>query len=397
MAVLKSSAKPRPPLKQDPVPPAAPSAVRKGSGKASLAQTIVSNIRKTLAKEDQDDVSLLSEDSVLADVTEWIPTGFPNIDAILGGGWPVGRASEVYGAEGCGKSALAHRAIKACQDSGGTAMLIDFEHALDKAKMLQLGINADDLIYTTPKHIEQAWDEIWTTMETLEKSKPDAPFLLIWDSIAAAPPKEELSDKTVEKNHVGLVAKAMTRGCRRMFRAIARVRAHMLWINQERDDIGGFAKPGFMQEKKTTGGNAIKYAATLRIRVARVATLKARVKSPSGNPIDRSTGYCIKVTTKKNRLAPPHQKSEFILDFKHGPSPALTALHDLLDRRVVKNAGKRDSDNQVVYSVAWDGKKRSRAEWIEGFNDPDFYAHVLEVYKTATFTVEAEEEDAPAA
>ncbi len=348
--------------------------------KPSLAQSIVANVRKTLDPDEADDISLLSEDTVLADVTEWIPTGFPGLDAILGGGWPVGRASEVYGAEASGKSALAHRAIKACQDAGGTAMLLDFEHALDKTKMEQLGIDANSLIYYTPKYIEQAWDSIWVVMETLEKAKPDGPFLLVWDSVAAAVPKAELDDKTVEKSHVGLVARAMTRGCRRMFREIAHTRAHMLWINQERDDIGGFSRPGMMPEKKTTGGNAIKYAVTIRVRCQKVSTLKERMKSPSGNGIERSTGYVIKATTKKNRVAPPHQKAEFILDFKYGPSPALTAIKDFVEARVLKSPTKRESDKALVYAVPWVDAPMSKAEWIEAFNEPAFYANVLDAY-----------------
>jgi RecA/RadA recombinase len=210
-------------------------------------------------------------------------------------------------------------------------------------------------------------------MEALEKTPPDAPFLIVWDSVAASVPRAELNDKSTTASHVGEVARAMARGCRRMFRAIARVRAHMMWINQERESIGAVG-PAFMQEKKTAGGLAIGYAASLRVRCTRVQTLK------KGNT---ATGFKIKVHTKKNRLAPPLQKAEFVLDFKRGPDPALSALTNLLLTRHVRTKGD-------AYVSDWCPDPLSRDEWIARYeSDSSFRAAVKEAYDS----VEAAEEE----
>jgi recombination protein RecA len=271
-------------------------------------------------------VSILSDDTVLSEVHEFIKTGFDEIDHILGGGFAVGRASEVFGPEGSGKSALAHIALRQNQRDGGTPIYIDFESALDPEKMEQLGINPDRLVYCTPSCIEEAWDLIFTFIEALKNNPPPAPTLIVWDSVAASVPKAELDEKTAAQSHIGLVARSMSRGCRKMFRAIAEVRAHMLWINQERQAIGG----GPFQELETFGGKAIKYAASQRVRVSRVETLKVS---------ERAIGYRIRCTTRKNRCAPPHQKANWILDFRFGPSPELTLFEFLLDKRAIKKAG----------------------------------------------------------
>jgi recombination protein RecA len=377
MPVQKLKSSPQLRANLQPKPPTA----RAKSTKApnTLAQTLVAGIRKSLGEDDADDVSLLSEDVILSDVTEFIPTGFPDVDRILGGGWPVGRASEVFGPEASGKTALAHRAIKACQDAGGTPVLLDYEHALDRTKMRQLGINPEGIVYITPKTIEKGWDAIWNIMDTLEKNPPEFPTLIVWDSVAAAAPKAELEDKTTENSHVGLVARAMSRGCRRMFRAISRVRAHMLWINQERDKIGGFS-PGFMKPMETPGGKAIKYAASLRIRCQVQQQIREGVKV---------TGFRVKVSTKKNRVVAPFQAAAFVLDFKFGPSPALTAFADFIDRRIIKMAGKREGTTENVYTVPWHDEKVTKAEWIALCRTAGFQAQIVKAYNESASAVPA--------
>lgn len=275
-------------------------------------------------------VATLDKSEALADVTEWIPSGFMGLDEILGGGWAVGRASEVFGDEACGKSALAHMAIKGVQSIGGIAMLLDYEAALDEGKLLQLGIDPERLIYEVPDHIEQGWDIIWATIAHLEKHKPEAPMLIVWDSIGGAIPKAEL-ESDADKAHVGEVARAMSKGCRKMFKAIAKVRAHMLWISQERAKIGGFSP--FGPVKETSGGSGPKYASSQRVRCARVKTLKR--KGTKG----RAMGYQIKSITKKNRLTAPEQQMEWVIDFTHGPSPELAIRQTLLDAGVVRSSG----------------------------------------------------------
>jgi recombination protein RecA len=308
----------------------------------------------------------------MSDVTEWIPSGFIGLDEILGGGWPVGRASEVFGDEGCGKSALAHMAIKGVQSIGGIAVLLDYEAALDEEKILQLGIDPERLIYEIPDHIEQGWDIIWAIMEDLEKNAPKAPMLIVWDSIGGAVPKAELDATSSEKPHVGEVARAMSRGCRRMFKVIAKVRAHMMWISQERHKIGGGFSP-FGPVKETSGGKGPKYASSVRLRCARVKTLKRLgVKA-------RATGYQIKSITKKNKVAPPEQNMEWVIDFKRGPSPELSTLQTLLDAGVVRSSG----GGKYRMKGLSDGFKKS--EWINRMRTASFRkaaeAHCLAVVR----------------
>ncbi len=303
--------------------PAAPSGLRAASADP-VVQSIVSAVRKRVKGST---IATLDQSSALSDVKEFIPSGFVGLDHILGGGWAVGRASEVFGDEGCGKSALAHMAIKGVQQMGGYAVLLDFEAALDESKILQLGIDTSRLVYEIPDHAERGWDIIWAIMDQLKEKPPDAPVLIVWDSIGGAIPKAELEDSTSEKAHVGEIARIMSRGCRRMFKAIATARAHVMWIAQERHKIGGFSP--FGPVKETSGGKGPKYAASQRVRCAKVKTLKAGK--------GRSIGYQIKSITKKNRLAAPEQFTEWVIDFRVGPSPDLSTLQVLQDAGVVRS------------------------------------------------------------
>jgi len=324
--------------------PAVPQFNPKITGNAE-AMSIVAAVRKRVKGVE---IATLDSSSALSDVTEWIPSGFLGLDQILGGGWAVGRASEVFGDEGCGKTAIAHRAILGVQKAGGLAVLLDFEAALDERKIAQLGIDQSRLLYSVPEHIEQGWDIIWEVMDALTKRAPNGPVLIVWDSIGGAVPKAEFEAVSAEKSQVGEVARAMSKGCRKMFRAIAKVRAHMMWISQERHKIGGFSPYGPVKE--TSGGKGPKYAASQRVRLARVKTIKEG---------KRATGYLIKAITKKNRLAPPEQSMEWVIDFKVGPSPELTVLHTLLD------AGKiRTSGGKLLFKP-WGSEPFAKSDWIK--------------------------------
>lgn len=278
-------------------------------------------------------------------------------------------------------------AIKGVQAIGGIAVLLDYEAALDETKLMQMGIDPERLIYEIPDHIEQGWDIIWAIMDDLAKNVPDAPILIVWDSIGGAIPKAELEEKSADKAHVGLVARAMSKGCRRMFKAIARVRAHMMWISQERVAIGKFSPFGPVQE--TSGGKSPKYAASQRVRLARVKTIKRSLK---GNK-SRATGYLIKAITKKNRITAPEQHMEWVIDFTVGPSPELSVLMTLLDVGAVRAV---KGGNYAMRG--WPKVRFKRAQWCEKMEDPDFRAHAeglsLEVTRAGgVLAVKAAEED----
>lgn len=344
-----------------PKPVAAPKLARASSKLSGVVSSIVHSVQKKVRGSA---INTLDQRAALSDVKEWIPSGFPGLDAILGGGWAVGRASEVFGDEGCGKTALAHRAILGVQSIGGVAVLLDFEAALDEQKITQLGIDPTRLIYEIPDHIEQGWDIIWSIMDTLQETKPDAPFLIVWDSIGGAVPKAELDAKSSEKATVGEVARAMSRGCRRMFKTIASVRAHMMWISQERHKIGGFSPLGPVKE--TSGGKGPKYAASQRLRCARVKTLS------SG---ERKVGYLIKSITKKNRLAAPEQTTEWVIDFRFGPSPEMTMLNEL------QEAGRVVASKGSLMFRPWGSDFRfKRADWVEILHDKGRMETALQAY-----------------
>lgn len=301
--------------------------------------------------------TLLSEDDVLSEVKEFISTGFPGLDDILGGGWAVGRCSEVYGPEGAGKTALAQMAAKGCQAKGGIVFYLDFENALDPKRMKQLGLDPDLLVYVRPKHMEHAWDLVWEYVDHIKKNPPPAPTLILWDSLAATQTKGEAEEKSTESAHVAEAARILSKGCRRALTAIAQVRAHFMFINQERAKIGSFSPMG--TPKGTYGGAAVKYSASQRVRCTRASTIK-----PSGNS-GPAIGYLIKTKVDKNRCAPPHQAAVWVLDFRYGPSPDLTMRQVLMDAARIKSNGK--VGRKSGYSLAWgEGPMKDRLKFTKG-------------------------------
>lgn len=324
--------------------------------------SMVKAIKKRIGTKTDSVVTVLGTSDSLSEVTEWIPSGFPDLDRVLGGGWAVGRASEVYGDEGSGKTALSHMAIRQCQHMGGIAALFDYEVSLDAAKMENVGIDPERLIYLAPAHAEEGWEATWAIINDLKVRDPGVPTLIVWDSIAAAVPKDELEGKMTD-SFIGLHARIMSKGCRKMFREIAKVRAHVMWINQNRSKIGGFSGWGGPQTD-TTGGRAVKFAASQRVACRVVGRLPAkRVKGIA------PTGYKISTITDKCRLAPPHRRTEWILDFTHGPSTELTVQHLLNEAGLIKQA---KGPGRIL--VPWSDGAFKRGDWLDRMADPGFRA-----------------------
>lgn len=249
-----------------------------------------------------------------------------------------------------GKSAHMHLCIKGVQSVGGLAILNDYELALDPEKMDQLQIDPKRLVYNVPETIEQGLDVWRFYVELFEKKPPKFPVLFGWDSIAQSVARAELEEETADDAHVGVQARAMGRVFRAFMRRIAKNRIHMMFVNQERDKIGGFSKGGF-KPLDTPGGRAAKYAASLRVRTTRVATLKEGT---------RAVGYLIQNTTQKAKLVPPHQRARWVLDFRLGPSPELTMFQTLLDAKRIKSAGGGDYVAKGIVP-----KSFTRLEWVD--------------------------------
>jgi recombination protein RecA len=249
-----------------------------------------------------------------------IPSGSPSLDAALGcGGYPRGRVVEIYGPESSGKTTLTLHAIAECQRAGGVAAFVDAEHALDVGYAQKLGVDIGALLVSQPDTGEQALDIV----ETLVRS--GAVDLVVVDSVAALVPQAEIEGEMGDA-HVGLQARLMSQALRKLTGVAHRTGCTIVFINQLRMKIGVM----FGSPETTTGGNALKYYASVRLDVRRIGQVK------SGEEL---VGNRTKVKVVKNKLAPPFQAVEF--DIRYGSG--IDAVGDLLDlavaRKVVEKSG----------------------------------------------------------
>jgi recombination protein RecA len=261
--------------------------------------------------------------------TEAISTGSILIDRAIGiGGLPVGRIIEIFGPEASGKTTLAMHVIAQAQKNGGICAFIDAEHALDVTYAKNLGINADELIISQPDYGEQALDIV----EMLVRS--GAIDVIVVDSVAALVPKAEL-EGDMGDSHMGLQARLMSQALRKLTPVIHKSKTVLIFINQIRQNIG--AMP-FANKETTTGGNALKFYASVRLDVRKIASLKKN---------DVNVGNRVRVRVVKNKVAPPFKQVELDLLFSEGISKELDLLDAALHFKIIIQSGSWFAFNDV--------------------------------------------------